>query len=63
MVSDNNNQEIEISKEGNQIEIYTAERINEFLAEDELTPEEEKRLEERLKESKILKSSPHSERS
>jgi len=46
-----------------EIEIYTDERIREFLAEDKLTPEQKKRLEEKLKESKALNSPPQSERS
>ena len=49
--------------DGYPIEIYTDERIRDFLAEDELTPEEIKRLEEKLKESIKLNSSPPSERS
>jgi len=49
--------------DGYPIEIYTDERIRDFLAEDELTPEERKRLEEKLKESIKLNSSPPSERS
>ncbi|MDH3814574.1 MAG: hypothetical protein OEV48_08810 [Acidobacteriota bacterium] len=49
--------------DGYPIEIYTDERIRDFLAEDELTPEEKKRLEEKLKESIKLNSSPPSERS
>jgi len=53
----------EDSDSGYPIEIYTDERIREFLAEDELTPEQKKRLEEKLKESKLPKSPPQSERS
>ena len=34
--------------DGYPIEIYTDERIEEFLAEDRLTPEQKKRLEEKL---------------
>ena len=49
--------------DGYPIEIYTDERIREFLAEDELTPEQKKRLEEKLKESKKLNSPPQTERS
>jgi len=49
--------------DGYPIEIYADERIRDFLAEDELTPEEIKRLEEKLKESIKLNSSPPSERS
>ena len=49
--------------DGYPIEIYTDERIRDFLAEDELTPEEKKRLEEKLEESIKLNSSPPSERS
>ena len=58
MDADNNKQEIETSEEGYPIEIYKDERIREFLAEDELTPEQKKRLEEKLKESKKLNSPP-----
>jgi len=53
----------EYTDEGFLIEIYTDERIREFLAEDELTLEQKKRLEEKLKESKTLNSPPQSERS
>ncbi len=49
--------------DGYPIEIYADEQIRDFLAEDELTPEEKKRLEEKLKESIKLNSSPPSERS
>jgi hypothetical protein len=49
--------------DGYPIEIFTDERIRDFLAEDELTPEQKKRLEEKLKESIKLNSSPPSERS
>ena len=63
MDTENDKKEIEISEEGYPIEIYTDERIREFLAEDELTPEQKKRLEEKLKESKTLNSPPQSERS
>jgi len=63
MDADNNKQEIETSEEGYPIEIYTDERIREFLAEDELTPEQKKRLEEKLKESKKVISPPKTERS
>jgi hypothetical protein len=38
------------------IEIYTDERIAEFLAEDELTPQQKKRLEEKLRQPKRRKS-------
>lgn len=38
----------EIADDGYPIEIYTDERIAEFLAENTLTPEEKKRLEEKL---------------
>ena len=38
----------EISEDGYPIEIYTDERIEEFLAEDKLTPEQRKRIDEKL---------------
>ena len=52
----------EYTDDGFLIEIYTDDRIREFLAENELTPEQKKRLEEKLKESKKLNSSSHGER-
>ena len=39
----------EIADDGYPIEIYTDERIAEFLAENTLTPEERKQLEEKLR--------------
>jgi len=57
MDKDDNKQVTETSDEGYPIEIYTDQRIREFLNEDKLTPEEKKRLEERLTKSKSLKSS------
>ena len=54
---------IEYSEAGFSIEIYSDERIREFLAEDELTPEQKKRLEEKLKESNTQESPPQSDRS
>ena len=53
----------EYTDEGFLIEIYTDDRIREFLAEDELTPEQKKRLEKKLKDSKSPKSPPQSDRS
>jgi len=53
----------EYTDEGFLIEIYTDERIREFLAEDELTLEQKRRLEEKLKESKPFQSPPQSNRS
>ena len=52
MDADNNKQEIETSEEGYPIEIYTDERIAEFLAEDELTAEQKKQLEDKLRQPK-----------
>jgi hypothetical protein len=42
----------ELSDDGHPIEIYTDERIAEFLAEDKLTPEQKQRLEEKLRQPK-----------
>lgn len=42
----------EVSDDGYPIEIYTDERIEEFLAEDKLTAEQKKRLEEKLRQPK-----------
>jgi len=61
MVRDGNNSMTEVSDSGFPIEIYTEERIEEFLAEDKMTPEQRKRLEEKLKESNTLKSSSERE--
>jgi hypothetical protein len=63
MDKDDNKPMIETSDEGHPIEIYTDERIREFFAEDQMTPEEKKRIEEKLKESNTLKSPPQTERS
>ena len=62
MGNDANDPTIEMPESGYPIEIYTDERIREFLAEDELTPEQKKRIDEKLKESKALKSPPKSGR-
>ncbi len=42
----------ELSDDGYPIEIYTDERIAEFLSEDKLTPEQKQRLEEKLRQPK-----------
>ena len=52
----------EISDEGYLVEIYSDERIREFLAEDGLTPELKKRIKGKLKESKALMSPSKSDR-
>ncbi len=46
----------EITGDGYPIEIYTDERIAEFLAEDKLTAEQKKKLEEKLRQPKRRKS-------
>jgi hypothetical protein len=56
MGKNDNDSTVEMSESGYPIEIYTDERIREFLAEDVLTPEQKKRLESKLKEPKALKS-------
>ena len=48
MDSDEEKTTTEPSDDGYPIEIYTDERIAEFLAEDKLTAEQKKRLEEKL---------------
>ena len=63
MGQDDNNSMTEVSDSGYPIEIYTDERTKEFLAEDELTPEQRRRLERKLMESKKLKSPLQSDRS
>jgi len=63
MDTDDKDATTEYSDAGFPIEIYSDERIREFLAEDELTLEQKKRLEEKLKESKTPKSPPRSDRS
>ena len=60
MKAKKDNQVTEYTDEGFITEIYTDDRIREFLAEDKLTPELKKRLEEKLKESKTLNSPPQS---
>ena len=45
----------EMSDSGYPIEIYTDERIREFLAEDRITPEEKNRIDEKLAQPKIRK--------
>jgi len=46
----------ELSDDGYPTEIYTDERIAEFLAEDKLTAEQMKKLEEKLKQPRNRKS-------
>jgi len=46
----------EITDDGCSIEIYTDERIAEFLAEDKLTAEQKKKLEEKLRQPKRRES-------
>jgi len=58
MDTDDNEPMTEISDDGYAIEIYTDDRIREFLSEDKLTPELKERIEETLKESKTPKSPP-----
>jgi hypothetical protein len=50
MSTDDNGERIEYSDAGYPIEIYTDERIEEFLAEDKLTPEQKKQIEEKLRQ-------------
>lgn len=45
----------EETEDGYPIEIYTDERIEEFLAEDKLTAEQKKKLEEKLRQPKAPK--------
>ena len=52
MTTKENDPPFEISEDGYPIEIYTDERIEEFLAESKLTAEEKKRLEKKLKRLK-----------
>ena len=56
MDTDDNGSVTEIPDGGHPIETYRDERIHEFLAEDKLTPEEKRRLEEKHTKSKKLKS-------
>ena len=56
MDTDDNDLTTEISDDGYPIEIYTDERIREFLAEDKLTTEQKRRLEEKLKQPRNRKS-------
>ena len=56
MDTDENDLTTEISDDGYLIEIYTDERIREFLAEDKLTTEQKRRLEEKLKQPRNRKS-------
>ena len=58
MGTDDNDATREYSDVGFPIEIYTDDRIREFLAEDELTSEQRKHLEDILKESKKQPSTP-----
>lgn len=46
----------EFTDDGYPIEIYTDERIAEFLAEDTLTAEQKKKLEEKLRQAKRRES-------
>lgn len=46
----------EVSESGYPIEIYTDERIAEFLAEDKLTPAQRRRLEEKLRQPRKSES-------
>ncbi len=55
MSTDDNGNRTEYSDAGYPIEIYTDERIEEFLAEDKLTPEQKKQIEEKLKQPRSLK--------
>ncbi len=52
METDKKNSPTEESDEGFPIEIYTDERIEEFLVEDKLTPEQKKRIDEKLTQPK-----------
>jgi hypothetical protein len=52
MNSDDENLPTELSDDGYPIEIYTDERIAELLAEDKLTAEQKKKLEEKLKQQR-----------
>lgn len=50
MDTDNSELTTEISDDGYPIEIYSDERIREFLAEDKLTSEQKKHIEEKLRQ-------------
>jgi len=63
MDTDDNASIFETSDDGYPIEIYTDERIREFLAEDKLTPEQKNRLEEFLAKSEKPKSPQKLDRS
>ena len=52
MDSKNNKVRTEITDDGYPIEIYTDERIAEFLSEDKLTAEQKKELQEKLRQPK-----------
>jgi len=56
MNSDDENLPTELSDDGYPIEIYTDERIREFLAQDKLTTEQKRRLEEKLRQPRNRKS-------
>lgn len=53
METNNKESPSEDTGDGYPIEIYTDERIEEFLAEDRLTPEQKRRLEEKLKSPSV----------
>ena len=55
MDSDENETLIEVTEAGYPIEIYTDERIAEFLAEDQMTPEQKKKIQEKLRQSRPTK--------
>ena len=52
MNSDDEKLPTELTDDGYPIEIYTDERIAEFLGEDKLTAEQKKKLEEKLRQPK-----------
>jgi hypothetical protein len=56
MESDDEKPPTDLSDDGYPIEIYTDERIAEFLAEDKLTPEQRNKLEEKLRQPKRRES-------
>ncbi len=55
MSTDENETTIETPESDYPIEIYTDERIAEFLAENTLTAEDKKKLEEKLRQPKVPK--------
>jgi hypothetical protein len=55
MSTDDNGRRTEYTDAGYPIEIYSDKRIEEFLAEDKITPEERKRIDEKGAQMKIRK--------